>query len=333
MLYSNRYDLLNIQFPTLWELYEKQRDAFWVVQEVDLTDDLNDWRGSVSDDEKRFLMHILAFFAQADGLVLQNLQTNFSLDVPIPEFSVFYGIQSGIEAIHWEMYSKLIEVFINDKEKRYEISNAIQHYPCIRRKAEWINKWMCNDRSFPERLIAFACAEGISFSASFCGIFYFKKRGVLPGLVVSNMFISRDEGMHRDFGIEAYKALKNCEPNFENPDINTIITQCKEMKNSTIYSIVKECVDVEIDYVKESLKSELIGISSNQMIQYVKFVADHLLKSLNLATMYNVSNPFDWMDMISMENKANFFEGRVTEYRKSGKGGDSKIEYDFDAEF
>lgn len=331
--YSNRYDLLDIQFPTLWELYEKQRDAFWVVQEVDLTDDIQDWRLHVTEEERRFLIYILAFFAQADGLVLQNLQTNFSLDIPIPEFSAFYGIQAGIEAIHWEMYSKLIDTFITNREEKMKVRNAIQHYPCIREKAKWIDTWMNNERAFPERLIAFACTEGISFSASFCGIFYFKKKGVLPGLVVSNMFISRDEGMHRDFGIEAFKQLQSLEPEFENEEINKIIRECKEITQERIYEIVKSCVEVEKSFVEKSLECELIGISSDQMNQYVEFVADHLLKSLGVNKIYNSSNPFDWMDMISMENKANFFEGRVTEYRKSGKAVEEKMEYDFDADF
>lgn len=327
--YSRQYDLSNIQFPSLFHFYELQRDAFWVPAEVDLTDDVKHWRDRLSNDERKFLTYILAFFSQADGLVLENIQTNFSLDVAIPEFKVFYGIQAGIEAIHWDMYHVLLKTLIADKEERKQACNAISHFPCIRKKAEWISKWMTNEKSYAERLVAFACAEGISFSSSFCGIFYFMKKGLLPGVVMSNRFISRDEGMHRDFAVEALKVLKTCEPDFEDESINVIVREARALKNETMYQIIREAVEVEEDFVRESLNCDLIGINADMMMDYVKLVADHLCTSLGLQKIYNVENPFDWMNMIGMTNKQNFFEGRVSEYKKVN----DSIKFEFDIDF
>ena len=321
---SNRYDLLNIQYPSLFELYQKQKQAFWIPEEVDLSDDVLDWK-NLQQNEKDFLLYILAFFAQADGLVLENLRSNFSLDIPIPEASAFYGIQAGIEAIHWEMYSLLIQTFIKDPEVQRQYSDAIRHFSCIRKKAEWMSTWMNNERPLAERLIAFCCAEGISFSASFCGIFYFKKKGLMQNLVLSNQFISRDEGIHRDFGIEVIRVLRESTPDTANPELNDIIREVHALTPERITEIVKECVQVEETYVRESLQCDLVDIDSTMMVQYVQFVADHLLSSLDVPKYYKVSNPFDWMDMISLEGKQNFFEGRVSEYKKVNA---EKIEFD-----
>ena len=311
---NSAYSLFPIKYPTLYEYYEKQRDAFWVPAEVDLADDIKDWRDKLNDQQKTFITYILAFFAQADGIVLENIEENFSLDIDIAEFKIFYGIQSGIEAIHWEMYSILIDTLINDSELKSKAFQAIQHYPSIKKKADWMKKWMTNDEPYLHRLIAFACAEGIYFSSSFAGIFYFKKKGLLSGLVLSNKFIARDEGLHRDFALEAVNVLKK---------------EGRILEDDVVYTIVKEAVDIEMEFVKESLQVELIGMNSEQMCQYVKYVADHLLSTIHLKKLYNVSNPFDWMNMISMTNKQNFFEGRVSEYKKNNK----QLEFNFDSDF
>jgi len=302
----HRYSLFPIKYPTLYEYYKTQRDAFWVPKEIDLEVDVKDWRQKLSDDDRHFIKHTLAFFAQADGIVLQNIDVNFSIDIPIPEASIFYGIQAGMEAIHWETYGILIETLIEDPVERDKAFYAIENYPCIRKKADWILKWMTNERPFLERLVAFTCTEGIFFSSAFASIYYYKKRGLMPGLAVSNSFIARDEGIHRDFGCELFKILRN----------NSEFKDNYKIENDRVYEIVKEAVEYEEQFVRESLNVELIGINTNSMIQYVRFVADHLLKTLGLEKMYNVTNPFDWMDLISLQSKTNFFEGRVTTYRK-----------------
>lgn len=309
-----RYSLFPINYPNLFKFYETQRDAFWFPAEVELTEDIQDWNNKLKDADKHFLTYTLSFFAQADALVLENLDVNFSMDINIPEASIFYGLQSGIESIHWEMYSLLIETLVQDPKQKEKALSAIQHYPSIEKKALWVKKWFDRNISYPSRLIAFACVEGIFFSSAFASIFYFKKRGLMPGLSLSNKFIARDEGIHRDFALELFKVLRQ-----EN---NTV-------SDSIVYEIVKESVEIEINFVNESLNVELIGINSNNMSQYVKFVADHLLSSLNLSKLYNVDNPFEWMSLISLNTKQNFFEGRVSEYKK--KSINQNI--DFNTEF
>jgi ribonucleotide reductase beta subunit family protein with ferritin-like domain len=309
-----RYSLFPIKYPSLYKFYETQRDAFWFPAEVELTEDVQDWNNKLKDADRHFLTYTLAFFAQADALILENLDVNFSMDINIPEASIFYGLQSGIESIHWEMYSLLIETLVQDPKQKEKALSAIEHYPSIAKKALWVKKWFDRNISYPARLIAFACVEGIFFSSAFASIFYFKKRGLMPGLSVSNKFIARDEGIHRDFAIELFQVLRKQ---------NITIT------DTIIYDIVKEAVDIENNFVKESLDVELIGINSNNMSQYVKYVADHLLSSLGLTKLYNVENPFEWMAMISLNTKQNFFEGRVSEYKK--KSTNQAIE--FNAEF
>jgi len=308
-----RYSLFPINYPTLYKFYETQRDAFWFPAEVDLTEDIQDWNNKLKDADKHFLTCTLSFFAQADALVLENLDVNFSMDINIPEASIFYGLQSGIESIHWEMYSLLIETLVQDPKQKEKALSAIQHYPSIAKKALWVKKWFDRSISYPTRLIAFACVEGIFFSSAFASIFYFKKRGLMPGLSLSNKFIARDEGIHRDFALELFKILR---------------TQHNTISDSLIYEIVKEAVDIEINFVTESLNVELIGINTINMSQYVKFVADHLLTSLNLNKLYNVENPFEWMSLISLNTKQNFFEGRVSEYKK--KSNNQNIEFNAD---
>jgi len=313
----SRYSLFPIKYPQLYKYYENQRDAFWVPKEIDLETDVKEWRYSLTDDDRHFLTFTLAFFAQADGVVLQNINNNFSIDIDIPEASVFYGIQAGIESIHWEMYNLLIQTLIDDTEKQKLAFNAIENYPCIRQKADWMLKWMTNDRSYLHRLVAFACAEGIFFSSAFGSIYYYKKRGLLPGLTLSNKFIARDEGMHRDFGCELFKLLRK-----EFPEEYSI-------DDEDVYAIVKDAVEIEEAFVRESLNVELIGINSKSMCQYVRVVADHLLVTLGLSKIYNEENPFDWIDMINLVSKQNFFEGRVSEYKKNQSDMTFGIDEDF----
>jgi ribonucleotide reductase beta subunit family protein with ferritin-like domain len=307
-----RYSLFPIVYPSLFKFYEMQRDNFWVPNEIDLDTDVKEWRTVLTPNDKHFIIHILAFFSQADGIVLHNLDVNFSVDIDIPEASIFYGIQAGIEAIHWETYALLIQTLVTDIIERSRALNAIENYPCIKQKADWIVKWMNPQKSYMERLVAFACTEGIYFSSAFASIFYYKKRGLMPGLSLSNKFIARDEGLHRDFGCELFKILQQEDPKKYSID------------NDTVLNIVRESVEIETVFVKESLNVELIGINSNMMIQHVQFIADHLLTSLGLPKYYNVTEPFDWMDMISLTGKQNFFEGRVSEYKKAPKRSDNE---------
>lgn len=311
----HRYSLFPIKYPGLYQFYENQRDNFWVPKEIDLETDVKEWREKLTDADRHFLTYTLAFFAQADGIVLQNLDNNFSIDIDIPEASIFYGIQAGIEAIHWETYALLIETLIDDIREKEIAFNAIEHYPCIREKAEWISKWMNSERPFLQRLVAFACTEGIFFSSAFASIFYYKKRGLMPGLSLSNKFIARDEGLHRDFGCELFKTLKN---------------EGYEIDDNTVYDIIRDAVKIEENFVDNSLNVELIGINNESMKQHIRFVADHLLVTLGLQKIYNQSEPFDWMDLISLTGKQNFFEGRVSEYKKVR--GDTTFELDDDWE-
>nr|QBK87568.1 MAG: ribonucleoside diphosphate reductase, beta subunit [Marseillevirus LCMAC201] len=300
-----RYSLFPIQYPNLYKFYEDQRDNFWVPNEIDLEVDVKEWREKLCDDDRHFLIHTLSFFAQADGVVLQNLDNNFSVDIDIPEASIFYGIQAGIEAIHWEMYALLIQTLITDSEVQDKAFHAIENYPCIRQKADWILPWMDNEKPFLGRLVAFACIEGIFFSSAFASIFYYKKRGLLPGLTLSNKFIARDEGLHRDFGCELFKLLRKS------------FSHKYHIDDEDVYEIVDQSVIIEENFVKNSLNVELIGINSGSMQQYVRYVADHLLVSLGLDKRYHDENPFDWMELISLTSKQNFFEGRVSEYKKN----------------
>lgn len=328
-----RYTLFPIKYPILYKLYEKQRDAFWVPKEVDLETDVKEWREKLTENDKHFITYTLSFFAQADGIVLQNIDNNFSIDISIPEATLFYGIQAGIEAIHWETYSFMIETLIDDKKERDKAFHAIENYPCIKEKAEWILKWMNGKQSYLLRLIAFACTEGIFFSSAFASIYYYKKRGLMPGLCFSNKLIARDEGLHRDFGCELFKILKDLLNNNVDEFVKILgekeYNLSKDVVDKHIYEIVEEAVNIEISFVKNSLNVDLIGINIDSMIQYVYFVADHLLITLGLNKKYKVSNPFDWMDMISLTSKQNFFEGRVSEYKKVNVDTTFAIDDDF----
>merc|ERR1711907_761131 len=293
-----RFVLFPIQYDGIWNMYKKAVASFWTAEEVDLGNDMTDWE-KLTADERHFISHVLAFFAASDGIVNENLAMRFSNEVQIPEARCFYGFQIAIENIHSEMYSLLIDTYIKDDKQKDHLLRAIETVPSVTKKAEWALRWIDNG-SFPERLIAFAAVEGIFFSGSFCSIFWLKKRGLMPGLTFSNELISRDEGLHRDFACMLYSMLD------------------KKLPEERVVDIVADAVEMEKEFVTEALPVNLIGINAVMMRQYIEFVADHLLSSLGISKKYNVSNPFDWMEMISLEGKTNFFEKRVGEYQKAG---------------
>ncbi len=297
---KERFVLLPIKYPKIWEMYKKCEQSFWTAEEVDLHADLKDWE-RLKDGEKHFIKHVLAFFAASDGIVNENLAVNFMREVQIPEARCFYGFQIMMENIHSEMYSLLIDTYIKDTtEKRY-LFNAIETVPCVKKKADWALKYI-NNGSFAERLVAFAAVEGIFFSGSFCSIFWLKKRGLMPGLSTSNEFISRDEGMHCDFACLLYGMLET------------------KLSQERIYEIIKDAVTNEHEFVTDALPVSLIGMNAKLMCQYIEFVADRLLESLGYPKVYNSTNPFDFMEQISLQGKTNFFEKRVSEYKKASVG-------------
>jgi len=311
----HRFVLFPIKYDAIWHMYKKAVASFWTVEEVDLSNDMNDWV-KLSDNERHFISHVLAFFAASDGIVNENLAMKFSNEVQLPEARCFYGFQIAIENIHSEMYSLLIDTYIKNEAQKTHLLQAIDTVPAVTKKAQWALRWIENG-SFPERLIAFACVEGIFFSGSFCAIFWLKKRGLMPGLTFSNELISRDEGLHRDFACLLYSMLE------------------KKLPEDRLLEIVRDAVEMEKEFVTEALPVNLIGINNVMMCQYIEFVADHLLGSLGLAKVYNTANPFDWMEMISLEGKTNFFEKRVGEYAKAGLMNESKEEsmFTLDADF
>jgi ribonucleoside-diphosphate reductase subunit M2 len=295
----DRFCTFPIKYHDIWEMYKKAEASFWTAEEVDLGEDTKHWI-SLNDNERHFISYVLAFFASSDGIVLENLGVRFMNDIQIPEARCFYGFQIMMENIHSEMYSLLIENYIKDQTVKLQLFKAIETIPIIKKKADWALTWISSTRSFAERLIAFACIEGIFFSGSFCAIFWLKKRGLMPGLTFSNELISRDEGLHRDFACLIYSHLNN------------------KLSNDTIVAIVRSAVDIEKEFVSSALPVELIGMNNLLMCEYIEVVADHLLVSLGAAKVYNTKNPFDWMELISLQGKTNFFEKRVGEYQKSG---------------
>ncbi|KAF7813756.1 ribonucleoside-diphosphate reductase small chain A [Senna tora] len=295
---TQRFCMFPIRYNQLWEMYKKAEASFWTAEEVDLSYDVQHWE-TLSDSEKHFITHVLAFFAASDGIVLENLAARFLNDVQIPEARAFYGFQIAMENIHSEMYSLLLETYIKDSREKHRLFNAIENLPCVARKAEWAINWIQSSTSFAERLVAFACIEGIFFSGSFCAIFWLKKRGLMPGLTFSNELISRDEGLHCDFACLLYSLLR------------------RQLDSEQVHCIIHEAVEIEIQFVCEALPCALIGMNSTLMSQYIKFVADRLLVALGYQRKYNVENPFDWMEFISLQGKANFFERRVGDYQKA----------------
>ena len=295
----NRFVLFPIEHDDIWDFYKKSQAAIWTAEEIDLSPDLTDWE-NLKDDEKHFIKHVLAFFAASDGIVNENLAENFVNDVQYTEAKFFYGFQIMMENIHSETYSLLIDTYIKDKKEKDYLFNAIETMDCVKKKAEWALRWIDNG-SFAERLIAFAAVEGIFFSGSFCSIFWLKKRGLMPGLTFSNELISRDEGMHCDFACLLYN--------------NHIVNK---LDKTLATNIIKDAVLIEKEFVSDALPVRLIGMNAEEMCEYIEFCADRLLVSLGLDRVYNASNPFPWMDMISLQGKTNFFEKRVGDYRKAG---------------
>ena len=298
---KNRFVIFPIQHDDIWQWYKKQEASFWTAEEIDLHQDVVDWK-KLNDDERYFLKHILAFFAASDGIVNENLAENFVNEVQYSEAKFFYGFQIMMENIHSEMYSLLIDTLVESDSEKDELFNAIERFPAIKKKADWALRWI-ESESFAERLIAFAAVEGIFFSGAFCSIFWMKKRGLLPGLATSNEFISRDEGLHRDFACHLH---------------NTHLVNKVPVERIT--QIIVEALDIEREFITESLPVNLIGMNAKLMAKYLEFVTDHLLETLNCPKVYNTPNPFDFMDMISLEGKTNFFEKRVSEYKKAGVG-------------
>jgi ribonucleoside-diphosphate reductase beta chain len=298
---KDRFVLFPIKHHDIWDMYKKAEASFWTAEEIDLSPDLADWSGKLNDDERHFIKHVLAFFAASDGIVNENLAINFMNEVQYPEARCFYGFQIMIENIHSETYSLLIDTYIKDPAEKDHLFHAMENVPAVKKKAEWALRWISNG-SFAERLVAFAAVEGIFFSGSFCSIFWLKKRGLMPGLSFSNELISRDEGLHCDFACLLYSQLEN------------------KLSEEKIREIITNAVEIEKDFVTDSLPVKLIGMNAELMRTYIEFVADRLLVSLGYSKVYNATNPFDFMELISMERKTNFFENRVAEYKKAGVG-------------
>jgi ribonucleotide reductase beta subunit family protein with ferritin-like domain len=298
---DNRFVMFPIQDDSIWKMYQKQEDLFWRAQEVDLSKDMKDWE-RLNADERYFISMILAFFAASDGIVMENLGMRFMSEVQLSEARAFYGLQIAMENIHSIMYSTLIETYIKNKEEKHKLFNALNEYPCIKKKADWAIKWINDKKSnFATRLVAFACVEGIFFSGAFCAIYWLKKRGLMPGLTFSNELISRDEALHTEFAVLLHSKLE------------------KQLKKQKIQEIIKEAVEIENEFINDALSCRLIGMNNMLMQQYIEFVADRLSIQLGGDKIYDSKNPFDWMENISIEGKTNFFEKRVSEYSLATK--------------
>lgn len=300
---DNRFVMFPIQDDSIWKMYKKQMDCFWRAEEIDLSKDLDHWN-KLTDNERYFIQMVLAFFAASDGIVLENLGVRFMTEVQLAEARAFYGFQIAMENIHSETYSLLIDTYIKNKEEKNKLFNAINEFACIEKKAKWATKWIDDKRSsFATRLVAFACVEGIFFSGSFCSIFWLKKRGLMPGLTFSNELISRDEALHTEFAVLLYNKLE------------------KKLSKKKIKEIISDAVEIEKEFICEALPCRLLGMNSNLMGQYIEFMGDRLAVQLGNDKIYNTSNPFDFMEMISLERKTNFFESRVSDYALASKDG------------
>ena len=311
---ENRFVMFPIQDNDIWTMYKKQVDCFWRTEEIDFSKDLVDWM-KLTDDERYFISMVLGFFAASDGIVTENLAIRFMNDVQLAEARAFYGFQIAMENIHSETYSVMIDTFIKDKEQQTKLFRAVQNFPCIEKKAAWAKKWIADNRSsFAARLVAFAVVEGIFFSSSFAAIYWIKKRGLMPGLTLSNEFISRDEAMHCEFAILLYKKL------------------AKKLSKKRIYEIIREAVEIEKEFITESIPCKLIGMNSKLMQQYIEFVADRMLLQLGYDKMFGSTNPFDFMELISIESKVNFFERTNSEYSLANKSVDKDV-FEFSADF
>ena len=309
---KDRFVILPINYPKLWEMYKKHEASFWTAEEIDLSGDLQHWAG-LNDGERHFISHVLAFFAASDGIVNENLAVNFMSEVQLPEARCFYGFQIMMENIHSETYALLIDTYIKDPVEKDRLFHAIETIPAVKRKAEWALRWIENG-SFAERLVAFAAVEGIFFSGSFCSLFWLKKRGLMPGLTFSNELISRDEGLHCEFACQLYSMLSN------------------KLSQEDVHGIIKDAVEIEKEFITEALPVALIGMNAKLMQQYIEFVADRWLAELGYDKIFKAVNPFDFMEMISLEGKTNFFEKRVGDYQKSGVLGAGKEAHAFSLE-
>jgi ribonucleoside-diphosphate reductase beta chain len=304
---KDRFVLFPIQHSDIWKYYKKAEASFWTAEEIDLSQDIKDWE-NLNDGERHFISHVLAFFAASDGIVNENLAENFVAEVQYTEAKFFYGFQIAIENIHSETYSLLIDTYIKDPQMKDKLFHAIETMDCVKKKADWALRWI-EEGNFAERLVAFAAVEGIFFSGSFCSIFWLKKRGLMPGLSFSNELISRDEGLHCDFACHLYTQHLN-----------------NKLPEDTVTAVIRDAVSIEQEFVTDALPVNLIGMNADLMCQYIEFVADRLLAELGCAKIYNASNPFDFMDMISLQGKTNFFEKRVGEYQKAGVMNDQQSE-------
>lgn len=307
-----RFVFFPIQHQDIYDMYKKHMHSFWIVDEIDFYGDLEHWNKKLNEDERTFFKYVLAFFASSDGIVSENLAMKFFSDIQIPEARFFYGFQIMMENIHAETYSRMIDVYVDNMDEKFRLFNAISEIPVIKKKAEWALKWINDDAPFSKRLVAFAAVEGIFFSSSFCSIFWLKKKGLMPGLTFSNELISRDEGLHTDFACLLYSKLNN------------------KLSQEEIYEIIDEATNLEVEFITEALQVDIIGINSKSMTKYIQFIADRLLYTLGYQKKYNASNPFEWMNMISLQGKSNFFEKRVGEYSKYVQGKNKKINLDED---
>jgi len=311
---DERYVMFPLQYADIWELYKKQVDCFWRAEEVDLSKDLTDW-AKLTPDEKHFITMVLAFFAASDGIVLENLALRFMGDVQVAEARSFYGFQIAMENIHSEMYSLLIDTYVNDSVEKDRLFHATSNFPCITKKADWAKKWIADHRSsFASRLVAFAAIEGIFFSSSFASIYWLKKRGILPGLTFSNELISRDEALHTEFAILLYKKMNS------------------KLSKKRIHEIIKEAVEIETEFITVAIPCKMIGMNCKLMTQYIQFVADRLCVQLGYEKIYNSTNPFDFMELISVESKVNFFERTNSEYAMANKKVDDDC-FNFSCDF
>ena len=312
---DNRFVMFPIKYKSIWDMYKKQEFSFWRAEEVDLSKDYKHWQ-QLSYDEQHFIKMILAFFAASDGIVLENLATRFMGEIQVSEARAFYGLQIAMENIHSITYSLLIDTYIKDFSEKNKLFNALNEYECIKKKGTWAKKWIHDKRSnFATRLVAFACVEGIFFSGAFCAIFWLKKRGILPGLTFSNELISRDEALHTEFAVLLYSILE------------------RKLKKQRINEIIKEAVEIEKEFIVDALPCRLIGMNSVLMGQYIEFVADRLCLQLGYEKIYNSSNPFDFMEMISVQSKTNFFEDRVSDYSLATKENDTSNSFEFGDDF
>jgi len=311
---DDRFVMFPIQYADVWALYKKQVDCFWRAEEVDLSKDLVDW-ATLNADEQKFISMVLAFFAASDGIVLENLALRFMGDVQISEARSFYGFQIAMENIHSEMYSLLIDTYIQDKHEKDQLFHATSNFPCITKKADWAKKWIGDNRSsFGSRLVAFAAIEGIFFSSSFASIYWIKKRGLMPGLTFSNELISRDEALHTEFAILLYSKLQT------------------KLSKKRIHEIIKDAVEIEKEFITVAIPCRMIGMNTNLMTQYIEFVADRLCLQLGYEKIYKSSNPFDFMELISVESKVNFFERTNSEYALANKQVDADV-FSFASDF